>query len=78
MSRRQLAAAQREDRFWAARIAAARDGAARAAVMFDRLRARIAAAPVRQRESAWAAVTTHLVDLHRQLDRQLRHEEERS
>jgi len=71
MSRRQAARARREEQFWAAKAAAARDGAARAAVAFDRVRARIAAAPARHRESSWAAVVVHLRALLDELDRQL-------
>ncbi len=59
-SQRQRDRARREAEHYAARLAAAPHPAARAAVVFDRLRARVADLPVRDRSTAWQGVIAGL------------------
>lgn len=59
-SQRQRARARREAEHYAAKLAEAPNAAARAAVVFDRLRARIADLPVRDRDPAWGGVIAGL------------------
>lgn len=66
MSARQKARAQRTDMFWAGRLAAAPDRAARAAVAFDRARARITRAPQNRQDEAWARIETALDTISRE------------
>lgn len=63
LSKRRQAAIAREAVFWGDRMRRAQSPAQRAAVAFDRLRARIADYPHDQQAHAWAEIETRIANM---------------
>jgi hypothetical protein len=66
VSTRQKVRAQRTEAYWAGRLAAAPDRASRAAVMFDRARARISKLPDAAQARAWERIENTLDTISRE------------